>query len=168
MKFPGSSFHQGHISCRTRDANFCGFSRCNHTLLVQLIVSVWFQRLYHNLAGDRVDPNSLFHDLAVFWRNGELSVQIRSFSILLFALIVLLRVFIMTIIFFRCLSLNVNMHVHCTRGPTQTHLSGFFLQLFLCIVCLWGKCFCIATVTSTTLSVYWGILMYSGSWVIFS
>ena len=31
------------------------------------------------------DPNSLFHDLAVFWRNGELSVQIRSFSILLFA-----------------------------------------------------------------------------------
>ena len=38
MKFPGSSFHQGHLSCRTRDANFCGFSHCNHTLLVQLSV----------------------------------------------------------------------------------------------------------------------------------
>ena len=32
------------------------------------------QRLLHNLAGDRIDPNSFFHDLVVCWRNGEASV----------------------------------------------------------------------------------------------
>ena len=32
---------------------------------MKLSVGVWFQKLYHNLAGDRDDPNSLFHDLAV-------------------------------------------------------------------------------------------------------
>ena len=54
---------------------------------MQLSVSVWFQRLYHNLAGDRNDTNLLRHS-----RAGELRiiVQIRSFTILLFALIVLL------------------------------------------------------------------------------
>ena len=29
-----SSFHLGHSSCRTREANFSGFAHCNHTLLV--------------------------------------------------------------------------------------------------------------------------------------
>ena len=49
-------------------------------ICVQLSVSVLFQRLFHNLAGDRI---TFFHDLVVYWRNGEVSVQIRSFAILL-------------------------------------------------------------------------------------
>ena len=32
---------------------------------VRLSISVWFQRLCHNLVGDRIDPTSIFHDLAV-------------------------------------------------------------------------------------------------------
>ena len=44
---------------------FRSFSHKNHSLLVQLSVSVCIHKLYQNLAGDRIDPNSLFHDLAV-------------------------------------------------------------------------------------------------------
>ena len=47
------------------------------------------------------------------------------------------------------------MRVHCIGGPTQTHLSGFLLQLFLCIACTWGNCRCTSTITPTTLSVCW-------------
>ena len=55
---------------------------------VRMSLSVCIQRLKFNLAGDRIYPNSFFHNLA---GERETSVHIRSFTILLFALIVLLR-----------------------------------------------------------------------------
>ena len=82
-------------------------SHCNHTLLVQLSVSVCIQRLYHKLA----------------FR-------------------------------YRASKFALSRSAVLADLPTQTHLSGFLLRLFLCIVCVWGYCFCIATITSTTLSVY--------------
>ena len=48
-----------------RTPHLHGAPTTEETVELQLSVSVWFQRLSHNLAGDRIDPNSLFHDLAV-------------------------------------------------------------------------------------------------------
>ena len=59
-EFPVSSIHLGHLSCRAREANVSGFSHCNHTLLVQLSVSVWFQKLKFNLAGETGNRASKF------------------------------------------------------------------------------------------------------------
>ena len=40
-------------------------SNCNDTLIVQLSACVCIQRLFHNLAGERIDPNSFFRNLVV-------------------------------------------------------------------------------------------------------
>ena len=44
---------------------------------MQLSVIVGFQRLFHNLAGDRIDPNSFIHNVVVCRRNGELRIIVR-------------------------------------------------------------------------------------------
>ena len=64
-KFPWCPHSTWDISLFLNSRCKFGF-HCNNTLLVQLSVSVWFQRLQHNLAGEKgiERPNSLFHDLA--------------------------------------------------------------------------------------------------------
>ena len=109
------SFHGVRISpwtfslCRTRDANFGLCSYFNHTLFVQMSVSVCIQRLYHNFAGDRDDPNSLFHDLAVRWRNGNHRSNSLFHDLVVCFDRIVARLFIMTIILVRGLHIA---HVH--------------------------------------------------------
>ena len=99
---------------------------------MQLSVSVYFQRLKHNLAGEtRTElPNSLFHDLAACFDRiaaGLKAIFVRDLGIAyvhdLLRMNVLFR--------FKCLSQSVTMHVCGIGGPTQIHLLGLLLQLFL-------------------------------------
>ena len=137
-------------------------------------VGVRIQRLQRNLAGDRDDPNLLRHDLVVCWRTYDSPVQIRSFTILLFALVVLQRdcsswrssssgtcislafmnfsewVFISSVY-----TQNINMRVHCIGSPIKIPLSDLLVRLLLCTSWFWEVFRCIATDTSTILSVYW-------------
>ena len=72
-------------------------------------VSVSIQRLYRNLAGDRDDPNSLFHDLAVRWRNGNHRSHSLCHDLLVCLDRTVARLFIMTIILVQDLHIA---HVH--------------------------------------------------------
>ena len=66
-EFPGCPHFVWDICCvELERQNFSGFPHCDHTLLVQLSVSVWFQKA----------------EIQSCWRDGESIVQIRSFTIL--------------------------------------------------------------------------------------
>ena len=67
------SFHLGHFSCRTREQISAAFLTVITRSSVRLSISVWFQRLYHNLVGDRIDPNSFIHEFLLF--AGETGIE---------------------------------------------------------------------------------------------
>ena len=61
-----SSAHLGHFSLVELERQIsAAFLTVITRSSVRLSISVWFHRLYHNLVGDPIDPNSFFHDLAV-------------------------------------------------------------------------------------------------------
>ena len=98
-----SAFHLGQVSRRTRERQI---RLVFAVISMRMSVIVCIQRLKFNLAGDRIYPNSVFHSLV---GEKETSVQIRSFTILLFALIFLWRLCSKTIILVRDLHIA---HVH--------------------------------------------------------
>ena len=135
-RFQGVLISPGTCLLLNSTCKFGGFSHSDHTLLVQLSVSVFNQRLKFNHAGETGNraskfvlsrsfwrtenhrSNSLFHDLNIrFDRHAADAHELFRVSI-----------------HFECLSLFFNGHVHCIGGPTQIRLLSFLLRLFLCIV----------------------------------
>ena len=69
-EFPGCPHFIWDISCVELERLIsAAFLTVITRSFVRLSIGVWFLRLYHNLVGDRIDPNSYFDFFALCWRN---------------------------------------------------------------------------------------------------